>query len=65
MMTLNISRMNKFQDFHTYPEFPSFDAVSFKAALIVGGLVKLRKFDIVRTDRRYLDLRRRPHRFSQ
>ena len=65
LKTLNISRMNKFQDFHTDPEFPSFDAVSFKAALVVGGLVKLRKFDIVRTDRRYLNLRRRPHQFSQ
>ena len=41
MMTLNISRMNKIQDLHTDPEFPSFDAVSFKPALAVGGLLKL------------------------
>ena len=38
MITLNISLMNRFQDFHTDPEFPSFDAVSFKPALVVGGI---------------------------
>ena len=41
---------------HRNPEFP----ISlrrrpvFKPALVVGGLLKLRKFDIVRTDRRYV-----------
>ena len=28
---------------------------SFKPALVVGGLLKLCKFDIVRTDRRYVE----------
>ena len=35
------------------PNFPSTPS-SFKPALVVGGLLKLCKFDIVRTDRRYV-----------
>ena len=49
------------------PEIPIFHptANSFQPALAVGGSLKLRKFDIMRTDLRYVNLRRRLHRFSQ
>ena len=37
-----------------YPNFTSTTS-SFQPALVVGGLLKLRKFDIVRTNRKYVE----------